>query len=131
MRVFYPAIVDHEDGVYGITFPDFPGCVSSGESLQEACNAGEEALQGHIDLMQADGDAIPLPSDINAAPKDLEVNEVMRTMIGARATGRKKRINVTLDEFLLSDIKTKVGERGTSAFLEKAARHELAKGAAE
>ena len=37
------AIVHEEAGVYGITFPDLPGCVAAGESLDEVLQRGVAA----------------------------------------------------------------------------------------
>jgi len=56
----YPAIIHKEDNSdWGISFPDFPGCVSAGETIEEALAMGAEALQFHIDGMAEDGEDIP------------------------------------------------------------------------
>jgi len=65
-RRYYPAIIDREGSLYGISFPDFPGCVSSGAAPKEAIEGGREALTGHVDLMIRDGDAIPEPTPLEA-----------------------------------------------------------------
>jgi len=36
---------------YGVSFPDFPGCITAAETLEEAFDMALEALQGHIDVM--------------------------------------------------------------------------------
>lgn len=33
---------------YGVSFPDFPGCISAGSTLEEARRMGAEALALHI-----------------------------------------------------------------------------------
>ncbi len=36
-KVYYPALADKdEDSDFCVSFPDFPGCVSAGETLEEA-----------------------------------------------------------------------------------------------
>ncbi|MGB8365566.1 MAG: type II toxin-antitoxin system HicB family antitoxin [Rhizomicrobium sp.] len=35
MADYVIALIHEEDGAYGISFPDFPGCVSGGNSLDE------------------------------------------------------------------------------------------------
>ena len=44
-KLYYPALVDKdEDSDFGVSFPDFPGCVSAGESVEEAVLGAQEAL---------------------------------------------------------------------------------------
>jgi predicted RNase H-like HicB family nuclease len=58
----YIALVHKDDGTsYGVSFPDVPGCISAGDTFEEAVANAAEALAGHFALMQADGDAIPQP----------------------------------------------------------------------
>ena len=53
----------HEDigpkgRVYGISFPDFPGVVSGGRTLDEAIARGRATLAFHVEGMVEDGDAM-------------------------------------------------------------------------
>ena len=41
---FYPAVFREEDGGYWVEFPDFPGCVTQGDTLDEAYEMATEAL---------------------------------------------------------------------------------------
>lgn len=38
---------DDEPG-YGISFPDFPGCISAGDTMDEVLRRGAEALAFHV-----------------------------------------------------------------------------------
>jgi len=60
----YPAIFTPEDSGFSIEFPDFQGCVSQGENLEEALAMAEEALKGHIRCLIDINSNIPEPSDI-------------------------------------------------------------------
>ena len=51
-----------EDGSYGISFPDLPGCFSFGENLIEAQQMAAEAASLHVYGMERDGETIPTPS---------------------------------------------------------------------
>jgi predicted RNase H-like HicB family nuclease len=64
MRTYtYLAVLEHgEDGGYGISFPDLPGCISCSDSLAEAAVMAAEAAELHVYGMERDGDAIPEPS---------------------------------------------------------------------
>jgi predicted RNase H-like HicB family nuclease len=59
----YIALVRKDpDSDFGVEFPDFPGCVTAGEDLEEAKALAEEALRFHIEGMIEDGEALPRPS---------------------------------------------------------------------
>lgn len=66
MRRFYPAVIGKgpEDSVYGVVFPDFWGCVSAGDTVEEATAMGEEALGLHVWGMLRDNDPIPEPTPL-------------------------------------------------------------------
>ena len=40
----YPALIDGKKGAYGVTFPDLPGIVAMGKTIDEAMRNAEEAL---------------------------------------------------------------------------------------
>lgn len=67
----YVALI-HKDAAsdYGVSFPDFPGCITAGRSLDEARQFAEEVLALHIDGMIKDGDAVPRPSSLEAVMAD-------------------------------------------------------------
>ncbi len=71
-QVVYPGVVCKDEGSsYGIWFPDFPGCVSVGDTVDAAVKGGREALQLHIEGMVEDKEAFPPATDIT----DIERNE--------------------------------------------------------
>lgn len=48
----YIGIVHKDAGSdYGVSFPDFPGCVTAGTTPDEAGRMAQEALAGHIAVM--------------------------------------------------------------------------------
>ncbi len=53
-----------EDGVYVATVPALPGCISDGNSVEEAMSNIKEAISGFIEDMKADGETIPHDIDI-------------------------------------------------------------------
>jgi predicted RNase H-like HicB family nuclease len=55
---FYPEI---EEG-YTVIIQDLPGCISTGETLQEAMNNILDAKQQWIETALQYGDPVPLPS---------------------------------------------------------------------
>lgn len=122
----YPALISKdEESDWNVEFPDFPGCVTAGENLEEAAAFAREALALHVHGMRADGETVPDPSD------------AALLMSGRRADGRSlllveltplkgaaSRVNISIDEYLLAEIDTAAAAAGTdrSNFLAAAAR---------
>src|SRR6266702_8757706 len=52
----YIALIHKEAGSdYGVSFPDFPGLITAGATLDEALALAEEALAFHLDGLTEDG----------------------------------------------------------------------------
>ena len=52
---------DEEEGGYTVTVPALPGCVTQGESLEEAIAMARDAIRLHIEALAADG--LPVPEE--------------------------------------------------------------------
>jgi len=70
---------------FGVSFPDFPGCVTAGETLQEAAEMAAEALELHIEGMAEEGLAIPEPSPIETVMADAENRDGVAVLVAPRA----------------------------------------------
>jgi predicted RNase H-like HicB family nuclease len=113
-----------EDSDYGVDFPDFPGCITAGKTLEETRRMAEEALAFHIDGMVAGGEAVPEPSDLDAIMADPRNRDAVGFVVQvASRPGRAIRINVTLPEDLVQEIDRVTTNR--SRFLAEAARRRL------
>lgn len=55
-----------DDGSFGVWVPDLPGCVSSGDTREEAIANIAEAIRGHIELLRDSGEPVPPPRAIAA-----------------------------------------------------------------
>ena len=59
----YIAVIERAaDGTFSAYVPDLPGCVTSGETLEETRCLIEEAVRLHLESMRQHGEAIPVPS---------------------------------------------------------------------
>ena len=123
--VYFPAIIEKgKRRGYGVFFPDLPGCVSAGDTIQEAAHKAEEALALHIEGMIEEGETIPEPSELDRIPRDPEVKEAARILVRAAIpSDRVMRVNVTLPEDLLRRIDERSNNR--SRFLAEAAERAL------
>ncbi len=67
----YIALVHKDEGTsYGVSFPDVPGCISAGDTFEEAVANAAEALAGHLALMRTHGDPIPAPRSFEELKRD-------------------------------------------------------------
>jgi len=75
MRQYVATLHRSDDGSWGISFPDFPGCISGADTYEGALRKGAEALTFHVRGMLEDGDPIPEPQDEAALRADPEFTE--------------------------------------------------------
>lgn len=128
---FVTALIHQEGRNFGISFPDFPGCVSTGGSYDEVILRGEQALRLHVEGMQEDGEPMPLlrsTGDVMCDPAMAEdVKDATAYAMPFPIAEKAVRINVTLDEALLRQIDQGAAARGLSrsSFLAEAARASL------
>ncbi len=109
---------------FGVDFPDFPGCVTAGRTLDEARHMAAEALAIHIEGMRADGQNIPLPSSLEAVMANRHNKAAVAVLVDVpEKPERALRINVTLPEDLVRSIDRVAANR--SRFLAAAARDRL------
>jgi predicted RNase H-like HicB family nuclease len=113
------------DSDFGVDFPDFPGCVSAGTTLDEARRMAQEALELHVSGMVEDGEELPAPHSLEAIMADPENGDAVAFLVTLREPAdRAVRVNITLPERLLRRIDERVKNR--SAFLARAAEKALA-----
>lgn len=96
-----------EGGGYLITFPDLPGCMSDGETPEEAIQNGRDALKAWLKTAREFGDEIPPPSTrasgkfVQRFPKSLH----------AQLITRAKSENVSLNTLVVSLVAQGLGRR--------------------
>ena len=67
MRNYIAILHKDKDSDFGVSFPDFPGCITAGSSFDEAKEMAREVLPFHIEGLQADGEVIPEPMNLDDA----------------------------------------------------------------
>jgi predicted RNase H-like HicB family nuclease len=124
----YIALIHKDAGSdYGVSFPDLPGCVSAGASLDEARAMAEEALALHLEGMAEDGEAPPEPSSLDAVMADPENRDGVAILVNADLKTRSVRVNITLPEDTLQAIDRYAEDHGftRSGFLAAAAKRAI------
>jgi predicted RNase H-like HicB family nuclease len=110
---------------YGVSFPDFPGVVTAGRTLDEARTMAEEALAFHIEGLIEDGEAIQEPSNLELVMEDTDNRGGVAILVAVKtATAKSIRLNVTIPADVLREMDKYVADHGfsRSGFLVKAAK---------
>lgn len=121
----YIAILSKEKrSDYGVDFPDLPGCVTAGRTLEEARKNAAEALALHLEGTLEDGLSISPPSSLDEIlVREKELGGVPFLVEVPDPEPRAVRVNITLPADVLERIDAyakKIG-RTRSALLAEAA----------
>jgi predicted RNase H-like HicB family nuclease len=80
---------------FGVSFPDFPGCITAGKTFEEAHRNAVDALTLHIEGMREDGDAIPKPSTLESVEKHPARTGATLFLVDVPGDERTVRVNIT------------------------------------
>ena len=125
MPTFIALLHKESDSDFGVTFVDFPGCVSAAGDLEGLRCGAVEALTLHIEGMVEDGLEIPQPTSLNEYTGCPDTDPSLPIMLieAPVAVPKAVRVNITLPEDVLRAIDKVTGNR--SRFLADAARAKL------
>lgn len=70
-KYYYPAVFQQEDEGYSVWIPDLPGCVSQGDTIDEAVDMITEAMELYLEYSFDEIKQAPVPSN----PKDIKVQD--------------------------------------------------------
>jgi len=125
----YVGVLDRGEGVWGVRFPDFPGCVGVAETPEAALSAAAEALRDVVADRISAHLALPNPTSLAEVLSSGEVLEGETTVLVPLLVdrGRTVRANLTVDAGLLEAVDRAATARGItrSAFFASAARDKL------
>jgi predicted RNase H-like HicB family nuclease len=102
--ISYIALLRKESGSdYGVEFPDFPGCVSAGRTLEEAQQQARRALELHLAGMAEDEESVPAPRSLDAIfASDWETRGAVPFLVTVEEREPKAvRVNITLKPSVL------------------------------
>jgi predicted RNase H-like HicB family nuclease len=121
----YIALIHKDaDSDYGVSFPDFPGCVTAGSTIDEARALATEALAFHVDGMREDRQRLPVPSSMESVMIERANREAVAFLVNLPERGeRHVRIQVTMAAGLVREIDAHTDNR--SKFLATAAQQAL------
>ena len=110
------------------SFPDFPGCVTQGDTAQQAMEHAIEALSLHVEGMVAEGLVLAAGSGGAAAdgyPEDMPTQ--LTALLPVEVPAKTSRLNVTMEQTLLERLDAAARQEGAtrSAYLAEAVREKL------
>ncbi len=124
----YIAIIHKEpDSIFGVSFPDFVGCIAAGSTLEKARRDAVEALRIHIAGLLEDGEALPVPSSLDAVMAQPDFQDGVAFIVDTPVQDEVVRINATVLKSELVMIDALARQRGMtrSAFLVKSALNQI------
>ena len=129
----YTALIDGEAGAYGVSFPDLPGCVAMGETVDEAMLNAAEALREFDFDVVASGGLIAAPRTAEQVLSDSEVAAALREGASlasvplVRHSAKSVKANLSINAGVLAAIDAEATRQGVSrsALVEMMARRAL------
>lgn len=117
-------LVHEENGRFGASFPDFPGCTTVAGDLDALLTKAADALAFHVAGLVEDGEPVPRIRSQSELWNDPEFQKERRdaafvALLAVELPGKTVRVNITLNESALDMIDraaAKVGE-SRSGFL--------------
>ncbi|MTV21540.1 type II toxin-antitoxin system HicB family antitoxin [Staphylococcus delphini] len=107
MKYHFYAVLQEEGTDYNVYFPDLPGAMTCGSDIEEAVLMAQDALEGHLLVMEDDNDEIPTPSKFQELMNNLNTNEQLQLVTVdtklVRIKEENKKVNkmVTLPQYMV------------------------------
>lgn len=99
---------EEEGGGYLISFPDLPGCISDGGTIEEAIKNGIDAVDSWIKTSQEYNDPVPEPGNSQASGRF--VQRIPKSL-HARLAARAKQEGVSMNALVTAIIAESLGKR--------------------
>ena len=124
MTAYIALLRKQAESDFGVEFPDFPGCITAGVTLEDARRMAVEVLLFHIEGMMEDGDPIPEPSGLDEVLTDPRYSDTAAVLVDVPTRRpRSIRVNISVPEDVSQAIDRVTDNR--SRFLAEAAREKL------
>ncbi len=99
MLKIYPAIF-HKEESYWVEFPDLDGCVTDGDSLEEAMENAQESMGLYLAALLEEGQSLPDASDIREIKSEDVVSYVSVDVNKFRRSTRAVKKTLSIPEWL-------------------------------
>ena len=106
----HPALIDGDEGAYGVVFPDIPGVGAMGHTVDEALVNAEEALRDYATETERDGEELAASSPFQSIETPNGNQLVSIPLI--KPSGKSVRAGLTLEEGVAEFIDSEARRRG-------------------
>ena len=100
---------DEEGGGWLVTYPDLPGCMSDGETPEDAMANGKDALDAWLSAAAEVGREIPAPGDLPSGKFMARVPRSLHARLSARAKQEGVSMNALVSSFLAEGLGRRQG----------------------
>jgi antitoxin HicB len=98
-----------DGGGWLITFPDLPGCMADGETIEEAISEGQDALKSWLFAAKKHGDPIPKPGSAGEASGQFRLRAPKS--LHARLAARARQEGVSMNTLAVALLAEGLGKR--------------------
>ncbi|MDI6915732.1 MAG: type II toxin-antitoxin system HicB family antitoxin, partial [Desulfitobacteriaceae bacterium] len=92
--------------------PDLPGCISQGETVEEAVSMIEDAKRGWLEVALEQGAEIPEPTAMVSADYSGKFNVRVPKSLHKSLVENAKTENVSLNQLVVYHLSKSIGHRG-------------------
>jgi len=112
----YAVALIHEEknSIFGVSFPDFPGCVSAATNLNDAIARGTAALAAHIKKMGENNQPLPALRTADDIRRTEHLDETIIAAVPVDLPGKSIPVQITLNEHLLAALDRAAKASGAS-----------------
>lgn len=97
------------EGGYAIAIPELPGCISQGETVEEAATMIEDAKRGWIEAALEDCIEIPEPTRSSADDFSGKFNVRVPKTLHKTLSEQAKKENISLNQLILYHLSRSIG----------------------
>ncbi len=102
---------EEDGGGYVITFPDLPGCMSDGETIDEAIANGRDAFAAWMSARVHQGKPIPKPTKHGEAAEPVRLMQRLPRSLHANLVARAKAEGTSLNTLVTMLLAEGLGRR--------------------
>ena len=95
---------DVEGGGYLVEFPDYPGCVSDGETPEQAIEEGRDALASYLRTLEELGRPVPVTGEVYGGQWRQRVPKSLHAALARRAEREGVSLNMLVTTMLAEGI---------------------------
>ena len=106
----HTVLIDGKAGAYGVVFPDIPGCVAMGRTIDEALAHAADILRDWFELAEEYDETVPPPRPLEKLRRDPEVaaalaeGATLASVPLIHETGKPVKANLSIDSGVLDAI---------------------------